>query len=63
MRNTLLAGNSEERRPFGRSRRRWHHSVKLDRDEFMRLRICETMTVMRCVETGIRYLSSDCQLL
>jgi hypothetical protein len=57
MRNTLLAGNSEERRPFGRSRRRWDHSVKLDRDEFMRLMICETITLMCCVEIGIRCLS------
>jgi len=63
MRNTFLAGNSEEKRPIGRSRRRWDHSIKLDVDEFMRLRIYETMTVMRGVETGICALSSDCQLL
>jgi hypothetical protein len=44
MGNALLAGKSEERKQLGRSRWRWDHKIELDRDEFMRLRICDTMT-------------------
>ena len=32
--------------PLGRSRQRWDHNIKLGRDEFMPLGICETTTVM-----------------